>query len=292
MLPTPEREVVLSIGPSSCECFHQDDPTLKAPWRVTPFSAAAGTLALVGVVGVFQGRGTLGSTGDVCNDVQDPRCGAEAGAMVEAHHPPRAPAAGAGPAAIAAPRLAAAEACGNVGYLCAELEIARSIRLRRWKDFSGTLVVHVPRPDFESPEDGIALQQAAAIGLRAWNRQPFEISTDTRGDRQAHFAVRWVRSLGGSQIGMARTEWSGVTGLRVISLELATRNPYDPSVLMDPRQIRLTAAHEMGHALGLPHSNAPRDVMYPTNTATSMSAQDYRTMESLYALPDGTEILR
>jgi hypothetical protein len=32
--------------------------------------------------------------------------------------------------------------------------------------------------------------------------------------------------------------------------------------------------------------------MYPTNTATSLSAQDYRTMESLYHLPDGTEIVR
>jgi predicted Zn-dependent protease len=48
----------------------------------------------------------------------------------------------------------------------------------------------------------------------------------------------------------------------------------------------------MGHALGLPHSDSPRDVMYPTNSATSLSAQDYRTMESLYRLPDGTEVVR
>ena len=49
----------------------------------------------------------------------------------------------------------------------------------------------------------------------------------------------------------------------------------------------------MGHALGiLMHSVSPRDVMYPTNTATTLSAQDYRTMEALYALDDGTEIVR
>ena len=58
----------------------------------------------------------------------------------------------------------------------------------------------------------------------------------------------------------------------------------------DPAQVRLTAAHEMGHALGLPHSDSQRDVMYPTTTATSMSARDYRTIEVLYATPDGTVI--
>jgi hypothetical protein len=32
--------------------------------------------------------------------------------------------------------------------------------------------------------------------------------------------------------------------------------------------------------------------MYPSNTATSLSARDYRSMESLYGFPDGTEIAR
>ena len=32
--------------------------------------------------------------------------------------------------------------------------------------------------------------------------------------------------------------------------------------------------------------------MYPTNTATSLSGQDYRTMAPLYELEDRTEIVR
>lgn len=40
------------------------------------------------------------------------------------------------------------------------------------------------------------------------------------------------------------------------------------------------------------HSDNSRDVMYPTNTATSLSAQNYKTMGALYALEDGTTILR
>jgi len=239
---------------------------------------AAAALVVFGAAGVLRSRAE--EPLEPCADERDPRCtGAESSGADE-------------PADGGSLRLTAAEACRNVGYLCAGLDRERSIQLRRWKDFSGTIVVRVPRPDFEAAGDGIALQQAAAIGLRAWNGQPFEIYTDTRGDREAHFEVHWSQTLGGSQIGVARTQWSAPTGLRVLAIELSTRNPFDPSRLNDPRQVRLTAAHEMGHALGLGHSNATRDVMFPTNTATSISAQDYRTMESLYALPDGTEIVR
>ncbi len=54
----------------------------------------------------------------------------------------------------------------------------------------------------------------------------------------------------------------------------------------------LTAAHEMGHALGLPHSDSDRDVMYPTNTARNLTTRDFRTMEALYRLPNGAKIRR
>jgi hypothetical protein len=246
---------------------------------------------------ILRDRVPAGGTPPPCDEAGDPLCTAAAGYDAEAAGSPvggatSTPALARVDASGTAATLSAAEACLNVGYLCADLARAGRIRLQRWRDLSGTIVVHVPRPDFEESSEALALQQAAAMGLRAWNGQPFQIMTDLRGDRSPHFAVRWTRSLGGRQIGVAHTQWSSASGLRVVSIELTTRSPFDPSRPVDPQQVRLTAAHEMGHALGLPHSDAPRDVMYPTNTATSLSAQDYRTMESLYGLPDGTEIVR
>jgi predicted Zn-dependent protease len=48
----------------------------------------------------------------------------------------------------------------------------------------------------------------------------------------------------------------------------------------------------MGHALGLPHSDSERDVMYPTNTAHSLTTRDFRTLHALYELPIGALIER
>lgn len=182
--------------------------------------------------------------------------------------------------------------CTDAGYLCAALADANSVTVRRWVGHEGTVIVHVPLPPGEEPTTARALQRAAASGVRAWNNQPFPILVDVRGDRNPHFSVDWSTGLSGSQLGLARTSWSQGGGLRVDAVSLGTRQPFDPSRVLDAQQVRLTAAHEMGHALGLPHSDQPRDVMYPTNTATSMSARDYRSIEVLYATPNGTVISR
>jgi len=248
--------------------------------RLGPLPILAGLLMLAGLAGLARGR--AGSSSSGC-DASTPACRVDAAL---------APPPSGEVAAPRAPVLEQAAACRDVGYLCADLANTDRIQLRHWTGFSGTLVVYVPRPDFEDSGNAALLQEAAARGLRAWNGQPFQILTDLRGDRSPLFAVRWTRTLPENRIGVARTQWSPQTGLKVVSIELSTRSPFDPSRINDPRQVQLTAAHEMGHALGLPHSASPRDVMYPSNTATSMSAQDYRSMEALYGFEDGTEIVR
>jgi Matrixin len=260
--------------------------------RLNPFAPAVGIVVLTALYGILRGRAHVGEV------TAAPDCAA-VGADPCKPGASRAPTPGGQSRAIAesgmvapAPTLTADAACHDVGYLCADLEHSDRIRIQHWKDFEGPIVVYVPRPDFEDAGIATRLQQAAAVGLREWNRTPFEILTDLQGDRASLFTVHWTRALGGSQIGVTHTRWSTQTGLRVASIELATRNPFDPNRLIDPEQVRLAAAHEMGHALGLPHSDSPRDVMYPTNTATSLTARDYRTMESLYHLADGVEIVR
>lgn len=194
--------------------------------------------------------------------------------------------------------LSEAEACQDVGYLCAELEQMPSFRILRWPTNTDRIRVRIPLPaNEEDPNVARELQGAAARGVMRWSGSPFTIVTDTRRRSQepADIMVQWVGSLGGNQLGVTRREWKsngGRTTLSVSQFALVTRSPRNGERRLDPNQVFLTAAHEMGHALGLPHSDESRDVMFPTNTARALTNRDHRTMAALYATPNGAEIRR
>lgn len=53
--------------------------------------------------------------------------------------------------------------------------------------------------------------------------------------------------------------------------------------------LRVTTLHEVGHALGLSHSNSPDDVMFAlASHAQAISARDAQTLEKLYACDQAT----
>ncbi len=191
--------------------------------------------------------------------------------------------------------LQAGEACRDVGYLCTELEESGSQRAYRWPDGTTRLRIRIPPPPGRDQSQIRDLQRAAVRGFQYWNRKPFELVIDSRttSAEPADITVSWNTGLYGTQLGVTGIEWrfeSGEPRFRVLRLVLASRNPSNYRQALTPQQVLLTAAHEMGHALGLPHSDSQRDVMYPTNTARSLSTRDFRTLDALYALPNGAEI--
>ncbi|MBW3535866.1 MAG: matrixin family metalloprotease [Gemmatimonadetes bacterium] len=199
------------------------------------------------------------------------------------------------PAPAAPPVVARSEACGDAAYLCEGLAERGALRVLRWDGATSEILVLVPMPEHEDASVGRQLQQAAARGIRAWDGHPFPIRIELR-EREglaADITVRWTQRLGATELGVASTQWGHRDGrltMTVNDFALSTRSPFDRGVVLPPRQVELTAAHEMGHALGLPHSSEERDVMYATNTASALSARDYRAMETLYRLENGAEI--
>ena len=107
--------------------------------------------------------------------------------------------------------------------------------------------------------------------------------------------VQWSRTLGGNRLG--HTQLRGYQRgeeltVEVVGLQLVTHHQSKPALELTPEQVLLLAAHEMGHALGLAHSDDPRDVMYPENTASRRTRRDFQTMEALYRTPNGALIRR
>ena len=191
--------------------------------------------------------------------------------------------------------LSSASVCVDVGYLCAELETLGSQRILRWPKDTGRLRIRVPPPRGVAPGRARDLQSAAVRGIQYWQRRPFELVIDTHptSTARADIEISWGEGLSGSQLGLTRVRWSfekGEARFEVLGLPLAVRSPAGRRNELAPQQVLLTAAHEMGHALGLPHSDSERDVMYPTNTARSLSNRDFRTVDALYRLPNGAVI--
>jgi len=121
------------------------------------------------------------------------------------------------------------------------------------------------------------------------------IDTHPIASEAADIEISWGEGLSGSQLGLTQVRWvleKGKIKFEVLGIALAMRSPGNASFQLAPEQVLLTAAHEMGHALGLPHSDSERDVMYPTNIARNLSTRDFRTVDTLYRLPNGAEVAK
>ena len=192
--------------------------------------------------------------------------------------------------------LAAETACVNAGYLCAEVEESGFLQILRWQETTELIRVLVPEPEFASPQRRLELQRAAIRGIRAWHGHPFPLSIRTRDRGEAtDVRIEWRQVLEDGRLGRAEIQWireGEEIRINVLGLSLATRLPGGPGIELTPRQVELVAAHEMGHVLGLPHSDDRRDLMYPESTASQLSARDFRTLNALYGLPNGAQIRR
>jgi hypothetical protein len=102
----------------------------------------------------------------------------------------------------------------------------------------------------------------------------------------AALLVRWTDTLEADRAGATDVTWDKAGRIRRVTVFLALRAPATGRSFL-PEARRAIALHELGHALGLPHSSNPGDVMFPVATATALSDRDRFSLRLLYELPTG-----
>ncbi|MEP6622791.1 MAG: matrixin family metalloprotease [bacterium] len=98
----------------------------------------------------------------------------------------------------------------------------------------------------------------------------------------ADVRVTWSDSLPESRAGQA-TRFADRRGwIRGAIIELSTRNIGGGA--QDSTTIHAVALHEVGHLLGLEHSDDERDIMAPWVKSSALTARDRSAMRSLYGV--------
>lgn len=153
-------------------------------------------------------------------------------------------------------------------------ETGKKTKYRYWNKPNATVYIDMP--------NNPSLRSASVDALNAWNRTGAFTFHQVDDEKNAQIVMSVVDESDSSAAGETTTTYNPVTG-HLLRAEVHLNRFYLQNSWYgyDNNRIINTAEHELGHAIGLNHTNGI-SVMYPKGSLYTIQPQDIRAVKRIY----------
>ncbi|MEZ0373323.1 MAG: matrixin family metalloprotease [Candidatus Sericytochromatia bacterium] len=209
--------------------------------------------------------------------------------------------------------LASAFVPADDDYLCDSPQELSFYNFSRWFSYELPIKVHIPAMPYKIPQPGL-YSATVQKAFQSWSAAVPELRFQfVKDPKQAQILVKWVELLPDSESvwGASMFPQASFNAQRRLVhhsvLHMPIKDQQQPAVAPDeinrediqPQPVFFTgedllalALHQVGHALGLPHSKDLDDIMsthlfarVAANNHGTLSKRDAATLRRLYTLP-------
>ena len=175
---------------------------------------------------------------------------------------------------------------GSNGTYIAEMLAERDSALARWPDRRGRPLTVWIQPASAVPDWRDEYAEGVRGAVHTWDSLDLPVqfafaSDSAKADIHVTFIDHFDEPISG------RTRWARDDDWWITNADIVLAVHHRSGGALDADAMHAMALHELGHLLGLDHTEDPTSIMAPRVRVRELSAADRATVKLLYALPPG-----